>query len=110
MDDDENPFLESKPAPNPKDWTRGSMGIVLSPTSHHSKTVGKRIPAYGIGIEVEMNIDKDMGGGMAAVARWTAASESRNKAFRLKLDRWVEVNFQSLTLCYRAHAFCQVTP
>jgi hypothetical protein len=90
-DDEENPFLETKPKTTPKDWTRGSMGLILSPTSHYSKAAGKRVPAYGIGIEVEMDIDKDMGGGMAAVARWTAASEARGKQFRSKLDRWVEV-------------------
>ena len=90
-DDDDNPFLERKLMIQPKDWTRGSMGLVLSPTSHYSKSAGKRVPAYGIGIEVEMDIDKDMGGGMAAVARWTAANQSRSKEFQGKLDRWVEV-------------------
>jgi hypothetical protein len=84
------------------------MGIILSATSHHSKTVGKRVPAYGIGIEVEMNIDKDMGGGMAAVARWTAASDGRNKAFRQKLDRWMEVRSQSKNICCRSNAICPV--
>ncbi|TRM68240.1 hypothetical protein BD626DRAFT_394784 [Schizophyllum amplum] len=92
--DDDNPFLEST-APSPsaskaKDWTRGAMGIVVSPATH--KVEGKRVPAYGIGIEVEMDIDKDMGGGMAAVARWTSAAESRRKEFRQKLDRWVELH------------------
>jgi hypothetical protein len=90
-DDDENPFLERIPTPQPKDWTRGAMGLVISPTSHYAKDLGKRVPAYGIGIEVEMDIDKDMKGGMAAVARWTAASETRLREFRQKLDRWVNV-------------------
>ncbi|KAH9173454.1 hypothetical protein EDB89DRAFT_2113976 [Lactarius sanguifluus] len=51
-EDDSNPFLED-PAPShqPKDWTRGSMGFVISPTSHFSKPSKSRIPAYGIGIE-----------------------------------------------------------
>ena len=66
------------------------MGIVVSPATH--RVDGKRVPAYGVGIEVEMDIDKDMGGGMAAVARWTSAAESRRKEFRQKLDRWVEVS------------------
>ncbi|RDB22626.1 hypothetical protein Hypma_010356, partial [Hypsizygus marmoreus] len=95
-DDDENPFLVSSPTSNtsaaPGDWTRGSMGLVLSPTTHHVKRDRKRVPAYGIGIEVEMDIDKDMGGGMAAVARWTAAAESRRSEFRNKLKRWVELH------------------
>jgi hypothetical protein len=76
---DDNPFLEDRPAQ--KDWTRGAMGIVLSPSTHHSKVDGKRVPAYGIGVEVEMDIDKDMAAGMAAVARWTGAGESRREAF-----------------------------
>ncbi|KAJ7882220.1 hypothetical protein B0H14DRAFT_3756926 [Mycena olivaceomarginata] len=52
---------------NPKGLDAGAMGIVLSPATHHSRGDGKRVPAYGIGIEVDMDIDKDMPGGMAAV-------------------------------------------
>ncbi|KAJ6629137.1 hypothetical protein B0H10DRAFT_1776954 [Mycena sp. CBHHK59/15] len=88
---DDNPFLDERPPPT-KDWTRGAMGIVLSPATHHSRVDGKRVPAYGIGIEVEMDIDKDMLGGMAAVARWTAAGESRREAFRKKLNSWVTLH------------------
>ncbi|KAG6881162.1 hypothetical protein C0992_001663, partial [Termitomyces sp. T32_za158] len=62
------------------------MGLALSPATHHSKRDGKRVPAYGVDIEVEMDADKDMGGGMAAVARWTAASEARRSEFE-GLDR-----------------------
>ncbi|KAH8106090.1 hypothetical protein BXZ70DRAFT_415856 [Cristinia sonorae] len=93
-DDEDNPFLEDKPVPAapPKDWTRGSMGFVLSQTTHFSKVTGTRIPAYGIGIEVEMDIDKDMGEGMAAVARWTTASETRRQEIRSKLDSWVQLH------------------
>ena len=73
------------------------MGIVLSPTTYFSKAVDSRVPAYGIGIEVEMDLDKDMGGGMAAVARWTAASKMRRQNFRQKLEQWVKVhNFPKL--------------
>ncbi|KAJ7931883.1 hypothetical protein B0H13DRAFT_2308269 [Mycena leptocephala] len=86
----ENPFQEEKPAP--KDWTRGAMGIILSPATHHSRVDGKRVPAYGIGIEIDMDIDKDMPGGMAAVARWTTAGEGRREAFREKLDHWVTLH------------------
>lgn len=92
VDDDDNPFLEAQPASIPKEWTRGSMGLVLSPSTHYLKTVGKRVPAYGIGVEVEMDIDKGMGGGMAAVARWTADAENRRGEVRRKLERWVEVS------------------
>lgn len=94
VDDDDNPFLDSQPTPQPKEWTRGSMGLVLSPSTHYLKTDGKRVPAYGIGVEVEMDIDKDMGGGMAAVARWTAEAEIRRADCRRKLGRWAEVSFR----------------
>jgi hypothetical protein len=90
-DDDENPFLDAPKPTQAKDWTRGGMGIVVSPTSHFSKGTAKRVQAYGIGIEVEMDIDKDMGGGMAAVARWTAAGETRRTELLRKLERWIEV-------------------
>nr|GAT54007.1 predicted protein [Mycena chlorophos] len=89
-DDDDNPFLEEKPAQ--KDWTRGGMGVVISAASHHNRTEGKRMPAYGLGIEVEMDIDKDMTSGMAAVARWTAANTSRCNAFRGKLEAWLTLH------------------
>ncbi|KAJ7934465.1 hypothetical protein B0H13DRAFT_1591503, partial [Mycena leptocephala] len=87
---DDNPFLEGKPAP--KDWTRGAMGIVLSPATHCSRVDGKRVPVYGIGI----NVDMDMPGGMIAVARWTAAAEGRREAFREKLDHWAMVRFGTI--------------
>ncbi|KZP24690.1 hypothetical protein FIBSPDRAFT_918815 [Athelia psychrophila] len=92
VDADDNPFLDAPPAPQPKDWTRGAMGLVLSPCTHFSKSVGKRVPAYGIGVEVEMDIDKGMGGGMAAVARWTSEADARRVEFRRKLERWVELH------------------
>ncbi|KAG5636426.1 hypothetical protein H0H81_008101 [Sphagnurus paluster] len=96
-DEDDNPFLITPASPGASgsaatDWSRGGMGLVLSPTTHHSKRDRKRVPAYGIGIEVEMDIDKDMGGGMAAVARWTAAAETRRAEFNDKLGRWVKLN------------------
>ncbi|EGO01803.1 hypothetical protein SERLA73DRAFT_48588 [Serpula lacrymans var. lacrymans S7.3] len=90
--DDENPFLDTPPSPPPKDWTRGSMGFIISPTSHFSKSVAKRVPVYGVGVEVEMDIDKNMTGGMAAVARWTADGGRRRKEFSGKLRRWIELH------------------
>lgn len=95
-EDDDNPFLDDKPVSTSipaKDWTRGAMGFIVSQTTHYSKLAKSRVPAYGIGIEVEMDIDKDMKGGMAAVARWTAASEDRRKEFRKKLESWIDVCF-----------------
>jgi hypothetical protein len=91
-DDEDNPFIDVKSVPAAgKEWMRGAMGFVIAQTTHFSKSAGSRVPAYGIGIEVEMDIDKDMSGGMAAVARWTAASEDRRKEFRKKLETWSEV-------------------
>ena len=97
---DDNPFLDNPrpPSSSSTDWTRGSSGLIINPTSHYSKVDRKRIPAYGIGIEVEMDIDKDMGGGMAAVARWTAATETRRSDFCAKVTRWMDVG--SLRLLY----------
>ena len=89
--DDSNPFLEDPSTSQQKDWTRGSMGFVISPTSHFAKMSKSRIPAYGIGIEVEMDLDKNMSSGMASVARWTADSEKRRQVVLSKLLRWVEV-------------------
>ncbi|KAF8803671.1 hypothetical protein BYT27DRAFT_7194998 [Phlegmacium glaucopus] len=92
-EEEDNPFLESSvPNPPPAEWTRGSMGLVLSSATHYSRVDRKRVPAYGIGIEVEMDIDKDMGGGMAAVARWTATAEKRRLEFRNKLERWITLH------------------
>ncbi|PIL37284.1 hypothetical protein GSI_00977 [Ganoderma sinense ZZ0214-1] len=93
-DAEENPFLDdAKPAAQapPKDWTRGAMGIVISQATHRQKSTASRVPVYGIGIEVEMDIDKDMKGGMAAVARWTGEKETRRKAVMTKLRQWVKV-------------------
>ncbi|KAI0335610.1 hypothetical protein GY45DRAFT_1350799 [Cubamyces sp. BRFM 1775] len=94
-DEEDNPFLDNaKPPPPPpsKDWQRGAMGFVISQTTHHAKSAGARIPAYGLGIEVEMDIDKDMKGGMAAVARWTSGSETRRREVLQKLHQWVKLH------------------
>ncbi|KAL5488330.1 hypothetical protein ACEPAI_6438 [Sanghuangporus weigelae] len=93
-DDDDNPFLdrpEKKPEQS-KQWKRGGNGLVITPTTYLPKSGGKRVLAYGIGIEVEMDIDKQMTGGMAAVARWTAAGDQRMKALTKKVHRWVELH------------------
>ena len=90
--DEDNPFLDTPEAPiPPKDWSRGGMGFVVTSATHFARSGGIRVPAYGIGIEVEIDIDKDMGGGMAAVARWTADSESRKTQFKSKLEKWFKV-------------------
>ncbi|KAI0638325.1 hypothetical protein C8Q77DRAFT_1153988 [Trametes polyzona] len=94
-DEEDNPFLDdAKPvaAPPSKDWQRGGMGFVISQTTHHSKSAGARLPVYGIGIEVEMDIDKGMKGGMAAVARWTSGAETRRRQVLQKLQQWVKLH------------------
>ncbi|KAH8830710.1 hypothetical protein DL96DRAFT_1707513 [Flagelloscypha sp. PMI_526] len=91
---DDNPFLDDddNDAPPPKDWKRGAMGIVLTAATHVDKSQAKRVPAYGIGIEVDVDSDKAGPEGMAAVARWTSASESRRCQFTQKLDRWAHLH------------------
>ncbi len=90
--EDDNPFLDDSPTDGPKQWQRGSMGLVITPTTHLPRATNKRVPAYGIGIEVEMDIDKEMTGGMAAVARWTSTGDVRQKELSAKLRRWAEVS------------------
>lgn len=93
-EEEDNPFLDDGvvQTTHPKEWSRGGMDMVLSPTSHYSKASGKREPAYGIGIEVELDLNRDLAGGTAAVARWAAGAESRLKDFRNKLNSWVTVS------------------
>lgn len=104
IDDDDNPFLDTPAMPEDAEWVRGAMGIVISPTTHYFKSERKRVPAYGIGIEVEMDIDKDMNGGMAAVARWTAAADKRRTDIHKKLEDWVIVGTASLLCTSAAHS------
>ncbi|KAF8991288.1 hypothetical protein BDZ89DRAFT_1151573 [Hymenopellis radicata] len=69
---------------------RGAMGFVLTLATHYSSLDRKRVPAYGIGIQVQ--VEEDTGsqkdGGMVAVARWISASDRRNIEFYQKLVRW----------------------
>lgn len=104
IDDDDNPFLDTPTMPEDAEWVRGAMGIVISPTTHYFKSERKRVPAYGIGIEVEMDIDKDMKGGMAAVARWTAAADRRRTDIHKKLDNWAIVGTASLFCTSATHS------
>lgn len=99
--DDPNPFLASSSAstsPPSKDWTRGGMGLVISSSMHTTRldktSPTKRVPAYGIGIEVDWSQEDVAGGrvgGMAAVARWTAGGVKRKKEMKQKVEKWVEV-------------------
>jgi hypothetical protein len=98
-DDDSNPFLaKQQPTPPPKDWIRGSMGFCISSTMHITRldksNPNKRVPAYGIGIEVDWSHEDVVNGrvgGMTAVARWTGGGDTRKKVLQKKLDTWKEV-------------------
>lgn len=100
-DDISNPFLMKSEPAGTKDWMRGGMGFVISPATHVQKSdtlggtgSGKRVPSYGIGIEVDWSQEDVVSGrvgGMGAVARWTSRGESRKKTIRNKLDHWNEV-------------------
>lgn len=94
-DREHNPFLDAPSGPA-EDWTRGAMGFIVTPTTYLSKQVRQRLPAYGIGIEIEMDIDKGMDSGMAAVARWTSAADVRHKEFKKKVEKWVAVRIHSI--------------
>jgi len=120
-DEDHNPFLDTPKPSNvkaqrgdpsvdapgsetPKNWVRGGSGFIITPATHLQKnaTTGtsKRVPAYGIGIEVDWAQEDVAGGrvgGMGAVARWTAAGETRKRTFKEKLERWVEVSIIGTT-------------
>lgn len=87
---EDNPFLD-EPSSTTEDWTRGAMGFLVTATTHLSKQARQRLPAYGVGIEIEMDIDKGMDSGMAAVARWTSATDTRQKEFEKKIEKWIEV-------------------
>ncbi|KAF5364239.1 hypothetical protein D9756_000530 [Leucocoprinus leucothites] len=49
---EENPFLDEPPASD--DWTRGAMGFLVTSTTHLSKQARQRVPAYGVGIKIEI--------------------------------------------------------
>ncbi|KIM26323.1 hypothetical protein M408DRAFT_9958 [Serendipita vermifera MAFF 305830] len=98
-DEDANPFLSGKSSTPPaKDWIRRGMGFCISSTMHVTRldksSPNKRVPAYGIGIEVDWShedVTSGRVGGMTAVARWTGGGETRKKALRKKLDTWQEL-------------------
>ncbi|CAE6397745.1 unnamed protein product [Rhizoctonia solani] len=104
---EDNPFLDSNtprkpapaPAPPPKDWIRGGMGLIVTPTTQLQRAEGRRVPAYGVGIKVEVTTDESVGVALSAVAKWTADSHLRRKELTDKLHQWVKL-----------HEVSQVTP
>lgn len=98
--DKPSPFLASSKdwSKEPREWIRGGMGFCISSTVHIARldktSPTKRVPAYGIGIEVNWAQEDITGGrvgGMKAVARWTAEGAKRKKDIREKLEKWIKV-------------------
>ena len=77
----DDPFVDI-----PKDWRRGGSGIIITQTFHASRPLAKRVPAYGIGIEVET-----FGRGMSAIAQWSADAGKRRQEVAHRLENWVDV-------------------
>ncbi|CAE7183277.1 unnamed protein product, partial [Rhizoctonia solani] len=104
---EDNPFLDSNtprkpapaPVPPPTNWVRGGMGLIITPTTQLQRAEGRRVPAYGIGIKVEVTTDESVGVALSAVAKWTADSHLRRKELTDKLHQWVKL-----------HEVLQVTP
>ena len=100
-DKDENPFLSSsKPSRDvSKEWARGGSGFCINPTTYVTRldktSPTKRVPAYGIGIEVDWSQEDVVGkrvGGMIAVARWSGAANKRKRELRERLQTWKKVS------------------
>lgn len=95
---EDNPFLESNtprkatPAPPPTDWVRGGMGLIVTPTTQLQRAEGRRVPAYGIGIKVEVSSGHSTGVALSSVAKWTADSHLRRREVNDKLQQWVKVS------------------
>ncbi|CAE6443090.1 unnamed protein product [Rhizoctonia solani] len=106
---EDNPFLDSNtprksapapaPAPPPTDWVRGGMGLIITPTTQILRAEGRRVPAYGVGIKVEVTSNESTGVALSAVAKWTADSHLRRKELTDKLHQW-----------FKLHEVSQVTP
>ena len=117
---DDNPFLSAPGTPtrgllaaasvDDSEWRRGGMGFLITATTHYVRNENRRVPAYGIGVEVDIQtaIDDGMGygsgtvGAMASVTRWTTDGSRRMKQLQRKLDRWLEVRPFSLRYCLDA--------
>lgn len=117
---EDDPLVGGSESETPKDWIRGGSGFIITPAMHVQKNavsgIPKREPAYGIGIEVDWAQEDVAGGrvgGMGAVARWAAAGETRKRAFKEKLERWVEVSLMQdlrVTVLIVIHCRCTLHP
>src|SRR6201996_5806191 len=94
IEEDENPFVVPKATrePEQKNWQRGAMGIILTPATHFDRDLARRIPVYGIGVQVDMDIHTGLTDGMASIARWTGAAQARKAELLDKLNKWIELH------------------
>ncbi|KDQ16745.1 hypothetical protein BOTBODRAFT_53832 [Botryobasidium botryosum FD-172 SS1] len=76
-----------------RNWVRGGLSFLVTPTTHFQRDVGKRVPAYGIGVEVDM---RDGQSGMTAIAQWTAGGEERRKEVGRKLMEWTKLHTRKM--------------
>jgi len=58
VEDDDNPFLKLSWLRNPRNGPVVLWVLFLAHAQHYLKTAGKRVPAYGIGVEVEWTSTK----------------------------------------------------
>jgi hypothetical protein len=78
----DDPFVEIV-----KDWQRGGRGLIVTETTHSSRSHPKRVPAYGIGIFIDSSAK-----GMVAIAQWTGNSQHRRRLLSERLSQWVELH------------------
>lgn len=78
----DDPFVDI-----PKDWVRGGMGVIVTQTTYSSRALAKRVPAYGIGIQVDK-----FGRGMTNIAQWTAGAEKRRQEITSRLEHWAHLH------------------
>jgi hypothetical protein len=90
--EDDNPFLVSPS----ESWSRGGMSLVVDPTTIFSRATGKRTPAYGIGVEVELPSDDGPSNAMSAIAKWSSESDDRKAELGRKLSAWIEVRTREM--------------
>lgn len=89
------PMTPTKPRKLPGLWTRGGdSGIVISATSRLDHATGRRLPVYGIGIQMVTGTGKSKD----FVLRWLDESEERKKDMEQKLRAWAEVSAESLQM------------
>ncbi|KDQ06358.1 hypothetical protein BOTBODRAFT_181644 [Botryobasidium botryosum FD-172 SS1] len=92
--EDDNEFFSSPKLSPARDrnWVHGGLSFLVIPTTQFQHDVGKCVPAYGIGVKVDMS---DGQSGMTAITQWTTGGEERRKEVGRKLMEWVKVSTYS---------------